>query len=507
MLKCRSYTEPRGRARKRERARYDAAPPRADRVAGHHAVTLRQHLRAAVLLRHHLMAPSLEDDSMAARSSFPSAGNARVLTLRRTCKYMSTHTVQHTTIQRLVYILVGALVTDCAAAHEWGLQLIVSGEFRASAFPTEASDDQHVCSAEAMRNDVCGSLPCACECIGGVARTMATLQQHVANDNDTLALDTGSYAFGNGAINYLMTTEERGNKTRRAFQDFFARSGYAGWTLTYRDFGYAMASRNGGGLPVLAAYIEGLRARDPELPAATVSNIDTNIVDELTEQHITEYTIMHTASGRRVALISVLDDEHLLARWGNLGTSRPYEDVIESALAKLRRLPIEEHPDAIVLVAKVPRETAELMVRATVGISAVLAFDSRDATDESWLMKNPAGDNVLMVPLCKSSSSEVGRVTIGFGGDGLVTNGSASCITMDCAVDDNPRYPALLDSALAFQEDSAEFMGHTIATLDPKPAEGWRCGITHGTPTSRCAARECEAPIDIYRNIGNANAN
>ena len=84
-------------------------------------------------------------------------------------------------------------------------------------------------------------------------------------------------------------------------------------------------------------------------------------------------------------MLSLLEDEHLQAHWGErLGTGKPYEDAIESALAKLRRLPPDEQPEAVVLVAQIPQETAEEIVGATVGISAVIAFDgSRNSNAES----------------------------------------------------------------------------------------------------------------------------
>ena len=397
-------------------------------------------------------------------------------------------------------LLSGSLAAAQEEGAGWELQLLITGEFRGRAFAHDADDDEDTCSAADMR-----SPDRACDCIGGVARTVATLTDDTL-DADTLTLDAGAYSAGDGAMNYLMTTEERGNQTRAAFQDFFSRSEYNGWTLGYRDFGHALATtgQRNGGLTALATYVDELRALNPALPAPTVTNFDVSAVDEFTEAQVAEYTIMETDSGKRVALLALLDYEHLRAFWADMRTEE-YEHAVERALASLDRLPRERHPDTVILMAQasIPRETVEAIVRDTVGISAVVAFDDDigDGTSasEPWTLQNPAGDKVLLVPKCASTGFEVRRVNLHLNSHSRLLNGTAVCMPMDCSVDSSSQYPTLLDDALEFQSDSMSFMEDSVAVMD-EAVEGWRCGLVSGTasPTRKCPLRQCEAPTELY---------
>ena len=247
--------------------------------------------------------------------------------------------------------------TPTPTSETWDLYLTMSAEVRGTIFPVNKWGT--MCSLDDLEDD-------ACDCYGGVARRQGVMDRNraraEANGADHLALDEGAYFFGSG----LFYPSFKGVKSAK----YFAKSDYDAFTWTFRDF--TVAATDG---KDLAKFVDWARARDPSLPPAVVTNLNTSVMNNrhLNASHFSSYTITTLDSGRRVAVLALCDPSWMTVKWQ--GFFFGYHEAVEMALEDLRRLPAAEAPDAVILMGRIAYNDALELATQRSGLAAVIYWE------------------------------------------------------------------------------------------------------------------------------------
>ena len=371
--------------------------------------------------------------------------------------------------------------------------------------------------------------PCACK--GGAARRQTILEQG-RSDLNTVVVDSGSYFFGSAL--FFPTFE--GNASR----DIFAAAGYNAYGLAFREYTSYVSPKDPTGATLLANYLGGARARDPNLPRATATNLVLDDSDPLAP-HVARHTLVPLADGRTLAFLALSDPTHV---WplNPYYASRmiSYPGALLRELAVLRRLPDAERPDVVVaVVGEVPfaeeadgvcsnanaaggrsavREAfIEALVLQAVGLDIVLLSNSEGKPGEPYFLSNFAGDRVLVVPDTKSLGVVVDSITATFddAAPGVVASARRK-IELTCDVAEHAATSAAVEGYLTRMEAR---LGTTIGFL-AAAANGDRIAASNATESvsvpaeadvatagryAGCRVSECTAGnliADAFRYIG-----
>ena len=124
-----------------------------------------------------------------------------------------------------------------------------------------------------------------------------------------------------------------------ASRDVFAAAGYNAYGLAWRDLTAGVTSSDPTGATLLTDYLAGVRARDPKLPLATVTNFELDDNDPL-KAHVVPHTLVALDGGRVAAFLSVVDPQHVTPLNPHYGNKLlPYLAAITREIWMLQRLP------------------------------------------------------------------------------------------------------------------------------------------------------------------------
>ncbi len=148
-----------------------------------------------------------------------------------------------------------------------------------------------------------------CSCYGGAARRNAVL---TSGDASTVRIDLGGYASGSG----LFFPVFNGQASSR----FLGAGGYSAFGLTYREFSVGANASDPTGGVWLAGYIDRVRALDPSLPPAVVTNIDLAddphlIAADVTRAqptppgHVAPWALVPLSGNRTLAFLNLADPQ------------------------------------------------------------------------------------------------------------------------------------------------------------------------------------------------------
>ena len=368
-----------------------------------------------------------------------------------------------------------------AGAHgALDLTLVITREVRGAAFPVDSSNGQ--CAAADVSS---------CTCFGGAARRRAYLGPLTGTpytSEKRVALDTGSYFSAGGHFYAAYNGSASG--------DFFADSGYAAYGLSYRDF------NAGAGLSDLANYLYHIRnaagTAGLTVPPATVTNLNETAGTELAGL-VSDFTLVplgvddadHTIN-HTMAVLSLTDPTHLAATQP-VAAARllPFARALSVTVFKIKSLPVV--PSVIVvMVTDLPISAAQLaaagsmraaktaaltdLARAAIGVDVFILGASDVDVDYPYLMKNWAGDDVLIVPAASAvygtrfTSATFGTVIqeltmqLTTAGKLVTTAGSvtSNAIELNCSSDEHATTKAAL---LSWEAGASTKLGEVLGTL------------------------------------------
>ena len=368
-----------------------------------------------------------------------------------------------------------------AGAHgALDLTLVITREVRGAAFPVDSSNGQ--CAAADVSS---------CTCFGGAARRRAYLGPLTGTpytSEKRVALDTGSYFSAGGHFYAAYNGSASG--------DFFADSGYAAYGLSYRDF------NAGAGLSDLANYLYHIRnaagTAGLTVPPATVTNLNETAGTELAGL-VSDFTLVplgvddadHTIN-HTMAVLSLTDPTHLAATQP-VAAARllPFARALSVTVFKIKSLPVV--PSVIVvMVTDLPTSAAQLaaagsmraaktaaltdLARAAIGVDVFILGASDVDVDYPYLMKNWAGDDVLIVPAASAvygtrfTSATFGTVIqeltmqLTTAGKLVTTAGSvtSNAIELNCSSDEHATTKAAL---LSWEAGASTKLGEVLGTL------------------------------------------
>lgn len=405
----------------------------------------------------------------------------------------------------------------------YDLDILFTREVRGAAYPVNKWNTQ--CTAAAVNQT-------PCKCFGGAARRNAVL--HEAGE-DAIRLDLGGYASGSG----LFFPALHG----KASAEFLADGDYSAMGLTYRDFAAGVNSSDPTGGAHLAAYIDRVRALNPSIPPAVVTNIDLSndthlVASEATRAnpnpvgHVAPWALIPFGHNRTLAFLSMVDPQHLHPTSPHYASKVfSYERALQSALAGLRRLE-GGPPDVIVAaISSIPlngapngfadlhhrhgtSDTAEAatrelraIVHETIGVDVFLMGLLNDLPLPP-VMKNWAGDDVLVYQVASGGShgKRVERIHAEFdsqhsrlvGGDTTTDS-----VELDCGIardtDGEAKLAHYHDVMESILGKTRGYLQHELSfnvRSAPRPGgHAWghcaRLGTDHDVETCGCRVSEC----------------
>jgi len=351
--------------------------------------------------------------------------------------------------------------------------------------------------------------PAECECIGGAARRAHVLSG--SYDQNTVVLDTGAFFSGSGQFYAAFA----GN----ASAEFFARSKYSAFGLTYRDF-------SAGGADGLVRYLSRAKELNPDLPKAVVTNMNTSAGSGLPfalAAHIEPYTILTLAGGKKMAVLSLTDPTHLIPSIPELG-ARLEVDFWRSLSVQLSYLRWKEAPDVIaVMITDLPVTAEEVARQGGKSTSAKqLAFSRlvNEAVDVDifvlgsvleegaapYVLRNWAGRQALVLPRLVENGRHIHQVTVTLSNSGglgytlvdATSQNPMRSLSLNCL---EPEEPAAAVTLADFHEQMVTLLGVTVGqvtnSLDyhRKAAAGDCANIISGTSTAAvCGCRVSSCP-------------
>ena len=313
-------------------------------------------------------------------------------------------------------------------------------------------------------------------------------------------------------------------------------AGYDAYGLSFRDLTAGVSAGDPTGADLLAGYLAGVRARNPRLPRATVTNLELDDDDPLAP-HVARHTLLPLDGGRTAAFLSVTDPTHttpLNPHYG--GKLVSYKQGLVREIALLRRLPPGERPDVIVAVVKEAPFAAETdagasradaraafledLVNHAIGLDVVLISETEDSGAEgAHFLTNWAGDRVYIIPDTERFGTSVDRIMLSFDGAGFVVDAARAKVPLTCAV---PSHAATAATVAGYLAQMEAVLNTPVGYL-AAPADGARIRPSNGTESvsvpsgaeaaaegrhAGCRVSECTAGnliTDAYRDISGAS--
>lgn len=404
-----------------------------------------------------------------------------------------------------------ALLLCSPAVALFTLELLVTREVQGAVYPVRSKWTGESCANATAASEPRGESE-QCICVGGAARSRQYIQPPSVSSN-TVALDMGAFFSGSGRF----FSAFGGNVSASIFKS----AGYAAFGLTYRDF-------TAGGEAGLANYLQlvGSKAVVSNLAAVPPGDGDASL-----SALIEPFTLVPLADGRMLAVLSLTDPTHLVV-------SLPaYEDrflgfrrALVVALAELHRN-VSHLPDVIaVMISDVPLTAAEVeeagsveavkrmavhelvdeavltaaaaldllfehmatpmppplsashtrhvdLILRQIGIDIFVLGGFAVGTEEPYVRKNWAGEDVLVVPQrgALSYGAAIYNITATFTDDGFLFTdmeaAGAAIIELDCSVPPHPPTAAYVEeNQIAQQRILGAAVGTLAAPLDSVPS-------------------------------------